>query len=1053
MSATRGSGSVAPHWRIWIDTGGTFTDCLAHDPVGEVHRAKVLSSSALRGVIEEPLGGSRLRVREAWGAAPNLVRGFGFRLLAADHPPLPVEGYDPEGGVLRLAGPPPPNAGPGTAFELISPEEAPILAARLVTRTPLDLPLPPIAMRLATTRGTNALLERKGEPAALFITAGFADLLRIGTQQRPDLFALDIRRPEPLYHKVVEVPARLAADGTELIPLDPASLAPIVEELLGQGIRTAAVALMHAFRDPRHEEELEAFLRARGFKHVSRSSELAPFIKLLPRAETATLDAYLAPVLGEYLAGVQGALDGPSPPSPLSQFWERGDSILPSLGAGATAGSAVLPSPLTREGGPGSGQGGKLLVMTSAGGLVRPDSFRAKDGLLSGPAGGVVGAARAGRRSGVERVIAFDMGGTSTDVARWDGDFEYVWEHRVGEGQILAPALAIESVAAGGGSVCVLDANGLAVGPESAGANPGPACYGAGGPLTVTDVNLLLGRLDPACFGIPVDPEAAERALTDVRHALRGQTGEDAPREPLLEGFLDIANERMADAIRGISLRKGYDPADYALVAFGGAGGQHACGVAERLGMRTVIVPPDAGLLSALGIGHAVIERFAERQVLRDWEEAAPAVEQWIEELAARASEDVAAEGVAEEEILVRRRIANLRYRGQESTLPLEYTPDLPLRQAFEQRYQEVYGHRAEERPIELESLRVIASSRPAEEASAPRPTPVPAEPAGRTNAWMRGVWLPVPVFDRAQLPPGSRLAGPAMVWERHSATVLEPGWEGEVDGAGALVLIRKEERGKRKKRNGRGQSAVEAVEEELFTQRFRALVGEMGEQLRRTALSTNVKERLDFSCALLDPGGELVVNAPHIPVHLGALGLCVREVRRVLPLEPGDVVVTNHPAFGGSHLPDITVITPVHGANGALLGYLASRAHHAELGGSRPGSMPPAAHTLAEEGVVLPPIYLVRGGQARWDELRRRLEEGPYPSRAVEDNLADLRAQVAANHRGAQLLRELTEQHGAAALAHYMAALTGRAERRVREALARLPDGSYQAEERLDDG
>ncbi|HEV2132213.1 MAG TPA: hydantoinase B/oxoprolinase family protein, partial [Longimicrobiaceae bacterium] len=736
------------------------------------------------------------------------------------------------------------------------------------------------------------------------------------------------------------------------------------------------------------------------------------------RAETATLDAYLAPILQAYLAGVQGALRSPS----------RGRS-------------------------PQTGEGGSLLVMTSAGGLVRPESFRAKDGLLSGPAGGVVGAARAGRRSGVERVIAFDMGGTSTDVARWDGDFEYVWEHRVGAGHILAPALAIESVAAGGGSACGLDANGLKVGPESAGANPGPACYGAGGPLTVTDVNLLLGRLDPARFEIPIDPAAAEVVLAGVRGALREQTGEDVPREPLLEGFLAIANERMADAIRGISLRKGYDPADYALVAFGGAGGQHACGVAERLGMRNVIVPPDAGLLSALGIGHALIERFAERQVLRDLEEAAPEVEQWIAELAASAARAVEAEGVAEEEILVRRRIANLRYRGQESVLELEYTPDLSLREAFGRRYEEVYGHRPEERPVELESLRVIASSRPVEEPSANRPAPFPAEPLGRTRAWMGGAWRAVPVFERRQLPPGARFPGPAMVWERHSATVVEAGWIGEVDAAGALVLRRGAERGKAEETDANGRVGIAAVEEELFTQRFRALVGEMGEQLRRTALSTNVKERLDFSCALLDRAGELVVNAPHIPVHLGALGLCVREVRKALPLEAGDVVVTNHPAFGGSHLPDITVITPVFDADGELLGYVASRAHHAELGGSRPGSMPPAARTLAEEGVVIPPTYLVRGGRARWKELHRRLEEGPYPSRTVEDNLADLRAQVAANHRGAELLRTLATQHGAATVAHYMAVLTGRAERRVREALARLPDGSYEAEERFDDG
>ncbi|MDQ3523321.1 MAG: hydantoinase/oxoprolinase family protein, partial [Gemmatimonadota bacterium] len=504
-------------WQLWIDTGGTFTDCLAKDPTGALHRAKVLSSSTLRGTVEQVLSPTRLRVREAWGAPPGFVRGLRFRVLGNDTPGIAVVAHDPESGILELAEPLPDLPSPGFGFEIASPEETPILAARLVTGTPAGAPLPPLAMRLATTRATNALLERKGAPVALFITRGFRDLLRIGTQQRPELFALRIRKPDPLYASVVEVPERLAADGSVLQRLDAAQLAPVAARLLREGVRGAAVALMHSFRDPRHEQELKAFLLDAGFDHVSCSAELAPFIRLLPRAETAVVDSYLAPAIQEYLQGVQGALSE-----------------------------------------------GQLHVMTSAGGLVRPEGFRAKDALLSGPAGGVVGAALAGRRAGHDHVIAFDMGGTSTDVARFDGDFEYLWEHEVAGAHLVAPALAIETVAAGGGSVCGMGANGLFVGPESAGAHPGPACYGAGGPLTLTDVNLLLGRLDPSGWGIPIAPERSAAALDDLRDSLQARTGEDTGHEGLLEGFLEIANERMADAIRGISLRKGYDPAEYA---------------------------------------------------------------------------------------------------------------------------------------------------------------------------------------------------------------------------------------------------------------------------------------------------------------------------------------------------------------------------------------------------------------------------------------------------------------------------------------------------------
>lgn len=642
--------------------------------------------------------------------------------------------------MLELDGPVSGNL-EGAAFELRSPEEAPVLAARLVTGTPLDRELPEIALRLATTRGTNALLERKGAATALFITRGFKDLLAIGTQQRPDLFALNIEKPRPLYQKVVEIPERLAADGSVLVPLHAQSLWATADRLLAEGIESAAVALMHSYRNPRHEEELGELLRRAGFRHVSLSSHLAPLIKLLPRAETAVVDAYLSPILESYLKGVGRAISR-----------------------------------------------GSLHVMTSAGGLVSASSFRAKDSLLSGPAGGVVGAALSGRRSGFPRVIAFDMGGTSTDVARHDGDFEYVFEHRVGDAHLVAPALAVESVAAGGGSICGFDGAQLHVGPQSAGAWPGPACYGAGGPLTLTDVNLVLGRLDPSRFEIPLDARAAESALDE----LLSRMGDAAPgREALLEGLLEIANERMAEAIRGISLRRGYDPSDYALVAFGGAGAQHACALAGLLGIGHVVVPRDAGLLSALGLGAAVVERFAHRQVLEPLAGAADRLPGWLDDLGREATAAVAAEGIPEDRVEVRRRILNLRFVGQDEALAIEPSEGEGIEDAFGKVYRGIYGYAPEGRAIELESVRVVASSAdPGVVLGSAEPSREAASsPSGTRTCWLGGAWQEVPVFDRGSLRSGDRFQGPALVFESHSATVVDAGWRGRVDEAGNLVL------------------------------------------------------------------------------------------------------------------------------------------------------------------------------------------------------------------------------------------------------------------------
>lgn len=994
--------STTELWQIWVDTGGTFTDCLALSPQGKLHRAKVLSSSALRGTVVETISPNTLRVRETWNAPNDFIRGFTFALLGESVFTASVVGYHSGEGILVLAENMPESLVNGSRFEVRSPYEAPILAARLVTQTAPDTALPPLALRLATTRGTNALLTRTGTPPALFITRGFADLLEIGTQQRRDLFALDIVKPAPLAGVVVEVEERLCADGTVLRPLEEEAIRHAARKLVQNGVRTATVSLLHAAIQPRHEQRVGEILREMGFTHVSLSSELAPFVKILPRAETAVVNAYLAPVIDRYVTRVSQEI----------------------------------------------GQG-SLHLMTSAGGLVSAGTFRPKDSLLSGPAGGIVGAALSGKAADYERIIAFDMGGTSTDVARFDGDFEYTFEHTVGDAHLVAPALAIESVAAGGGSLCLCDEQGLRVGPESAGAFPGPACYGAGGPLTITDVNLLLGRILPERFEIPLSREAAENQISPS--LLRG--GGPGERFAILSGLLEIANERMADAIRKISVRQGYDPTMYALVSFGGAGGQHACAVASRLGISTVIVPSDASLLSAWGIGQAQMERFAEQQVLQPLpnfpNSAVTALTHRLEEEACTA---LRAEGVSPERIQVRRRMVNLRFLGQETALSIEWDGHADLQAAFAQRYAEVYGQSpTTERVVEVESVRVVVADTRENLFATPTPVGKPdVQPIIRTSVYFEGAWHETPVYERADLSAQTRLLGPALVVEQHSVVVVECGWEVAVSpDSGALLLHAPAQTAYPLKPS----DTPEAVTEELFSSRFAAIAEEMGEMLQRTALSVNVKERLDFSCALLSPEGELVASAAHIPVHLGALGACVRRLQETTPMEPGDTIVVNHPAFGGSHLPDVTVVTPVYNAQNDLLGYVANRAHHAEIGGTRPGSMPPSATTLAEEGVVLPPTYLTRATVSCLDAVCKQLTSYLYPTRSVADNRSDLEAALAANRRGEILLQALAEAVGRETVLDQMRRLTQRAERLLRHALSALPDGRYTAVEHLDDG
>jgi 5-oxoprolinase (ATP-hydrolysing) len=990
---------------MWIDTGGTFTDCIARDPAGELRRCKVLSSGALRDRVAE-VDGDQIRLSGGSALPDHFLTGMELGLLGDDRGVEILE-HDASAGVVRVAGRFSGSLQPGTPVELRSGEEAPLLAARLITGTPFGADLPPVAMRLATTRGTNALLTRRGARMAHFITAGFEDLLEIGGQQRPDLFALHIEKHVPLPELVVGVRERLAADGSVVETFDRDSVAPIVAELRDKGIDCASITLLHGHRNPVHEELLETMLVEAGFDFVARSSALSPFQGLLRRSETCTVDAYLGPVITEYLHAV-----------------ERG------LGA----------------------DGSGIHVMTSAGGLVGSDAYRSMDSLLSGPAGGVVGAALTGHRCGRDRVIAFDMGGTSTDVSRFDGDFEYVFSHRVGPVDLAVPALAIETVAAGGGSICSVDQGRLAVGPQSAGALPGPASYGAGGPLTLTDVNLLLGRLVAERFPIPIDLDAARSRFEELRRELDEAGRGSGSDEEILEGLLRIADERMAEAIRHISVRKGVDPTGYALVAFGGAGGQHACRLAELLGMEEVLLPGDAGLLSALGLGHAVVERFAQREVLRSLDEVSDRLDGWLEELSQEAASALEKEGVGEN-LDDPRRIVELRYVGQDATLEIEPMPGEDLGRLFEEAYFKLFSYRPQERGIEVVSLRVVVRSRRSEVtvvAEGDSAGPRVAEAARFQRCFLDGAWREVPCHEAAELEAGTGVVGPALIQQEHSALVVRPGWRVRSLGDGGVRLVAGEASGADD--SIAPQSRPHAVELELMSHRFSAIAGEMGEMLQRTAISTNIKEREDFSCALLDPAGRLVVNAPHIPVHLGAMGLCVRELVDHRALEPGDVVVTNHPAYGGSHLPDVTLVAPVH-VGDRLLGYVACRAHHAEIGGIRPGSVPPDAKSLAEEGVVIPPTLILEAGKPRWERVERLLKDGPYPTRTLADNLADLRAMLAAILRGCEALTQLAEKVGFEHVLQHMDALRRQAAWQVETVLENMADGIYEGRQLLDDG
>ena len=917
-----------------------------------------------------------------------------------------VTSFQKDAGLLTLADAPPARVDAGFRYELVSDEEAPLLAIRLILGLSRSQTMPPLFVKLGTTRGTNALLTRSGARTAFVTTRGFGDILLIGNQDRPRLFDLAIEKPTPLFEQVVEIDERIDAAGSVLRAPSPESIREQLKSVRSAGIKSLAICLLHSFANPAHEEIVERIARETGFAEISTSSRLSPLIKIVSRGDTTAVDGYLNPILRAYVERLQQSL-GP----------------------------------------------GQLKLMTSAGGLVDAARFVGKDSILSGPAGGVIGFSRVAQRAGFPKSIGFDMGGTSTDVSRFDGIFEREFETKKAGVRIVAPMLAVETVAAGGGSICDFDGVKLVVGPASAGADPGPASYGRGGPLTVTDVNLFLGKLPPERFPFPLDrPAVAARLESLCQRIAASPSGRNFTPAELAQGFIEVANANMVRAIRKISVAKGYDPAEYVLVTFGGAGGQHACAVARALGIRKVLIHPHAGVLSAYGIGLADVRRFRERAVLQQYsKETLAALTPLFQEMETEARREVLADGVSEANLQPPARSLDLRYQGVESTINVPWPADGDFAARYGQLHEQLYGYRREGRALEIVAARVeVVGTLPEPPDPAVEPVLRRPVPSTTTETWFDGKPHATPVFFREEIRPGDEFDGPAIVCEPTSTVVVDPGFRATILSRGELLLADRAE-GK----TTAATTAVDPVQLEIFNNLFASIAEQMGVTLQRTSVSTNVKERLDFSCALFSAAGELVVNAPHIPVHLGAMGETVKHILADNPnLAPGDVFVTNDPYRGGSHLPDVTVVTPVHHAEtGRLLFVTASRAHHAEIGGIVPGSMPPFSKFLGEEGVLISNFKLVEKGRSREDELRQLLLSGPYPTRNVEDNLADIAAQVAANELGVRQLRELVDRYSLPVVTAYMDHIQRAAAQKMRLALAAIPDGTYSHTDHLDDG
>ncbi|GGC38542.1 5-oxoprolinase [Novosphingobium marinum] len=870
--------------------------------------------------------------------------------------------------------------------------------------------LPAAELRLGTTVATNALLERKGEPTLLVVTRGFRDALRIGTQERPEIFARRIELPPPLYADVVEIAERVGASGEIVMPLRSDAAQQLLQQKFDEGYRSVAIALMHGYRFPEHERKLAEIAESIGFMQVSASHEVAPLIKMIARGQTTVVDAYLSPVLDRYVRKLEAGL-----------------------------GPAV-----------------DALYMQSSGGLAAGEAFRGKDAILSGPAGGIVGMVAVAREAGFEDVVGFDMGGTSTDVSHFAGRYERDSETRVAGLRIRTPMMRIETVAAGGGSVCQFDGGRFLVGPESAGAIPGPACYRRGGPLTVTDCNLLLGKLRPehfpAVFGPdgnrPPSENAAQQALQQTLGQIESAIGRRMDAREAAEGFLDIAVASMANAIKAVSLRRGHDVSRAALVCFGGAGGQHACRVADALGMHEILLHPLGSVLSAYGMGLAQRSALRERTLgLPLDEEGLAAIDCAVRALCRETTGDLCGQGVGANSIRHEVLVA-LRPSGSENAIEVAPGSREAMLRAFRSEWRERFGFDATG-DIVAETLIVEAMSQDRDAGGSTVALPeVSGEPLGQVAIFTGGKEHRAPLYDRSALAEGFAADGPVLIVDEVSTTVVEPGWRVGVDKLGNLILSRVDARAHRAVGPER-----DPVRLEIMSALFMSIAEEMGAALQSSARSVNIRERLDFSCALFDKTGGLVANAPHMPVHLGSMGESVRTIlerrgegRDGRGMLPGDAYVLNAPYDGGTHLPDITVVMPVFACDDDAVPawFVAARGHHADVGGISPGSMPPVSGTLDEEGVVIDNELLVDRGEFLEHRIRVLLGSGRWPARNVDQNVADLQAQVAACARGANELRRIAREQGREAVDAYMAHAQDHAEAAVRKLVGNLSNGGF---------
>ncbi|MBN9496127.1 MAG: hydantoinase B/oxoprolinase family protein [Alphaproteobacteria bacterium] len=879
-----------------------------------------------------------------------------------------------------------------------------------------DAPLtgaPVEAVKMGTTVATNALLERKGERVAVAITKGFKDQLRIAYQNRPKLFVRRIVLPELLYETAVEIDERMDAQGNVLRTLDEAAAERDLRKIYDQGIRALAIVLLHGYRYPAHEKALGDIARKIGFTQISISHEVSPLMKIVGRGDTTVVDAYVSPILRRYVDRVAGELGGT-----------------------------------------------RLMFMQSNGGLVDARYFQGKDSILSGPAGGIVGAARTAAMAGFDKIIGFDMGGTSTDVTLYNGEYERTFETIVAGVRMRAPMMKIHTVAAGGGSILFFDGTRFRCGPESAGANPGPACYRRGGPLAVTDANVMVGKIVPDFFPAVFGPNGDQRLDAEIVRAkfaalaaeVEKATGEKRTPEAIADGFLKIAVENMANAIKQISIQRGYDVSGYALNCFGGAGGQHACKVADALGMTTVFVHPLAGVLSAYGMGLADLRVMREKAVEAKLADAIlPTLETELAALAEEGLAEMRRQGIDPAKIEVRRKL-HLKYEGTDSALVVDFGTIEAASAAFVEQHRQRYGFSMPGKAVIVEAVavEVVGHTESADDVVREIGAAAPPAPAATVKMYADGETHSTPVFLRDALKPGMKVPGPAIVSDRNATTVIEPGWAAEVTARDHLVL-RRVVAIQRQHAIG---TKVDPVMLEVFNNLFMSIAEQMGVALQNTAYSVNIKERLDFSCALFDRQGNLIANAPHMPVHLGSMGESVAAVTRAREgtMRPGDVFVLNAPYNGGTHLPDVTVVMPVFDEAGKdILFFVASRGHQADIGGLTPGSMPPGSTTVEEEGVLIDNFQLVDQGRFREAEMVALLKSGKYPARNPAQNIGDLKAQIAACEKGAQELRKMVREFGLDVVRAYMGHVQDNAEEQVRRVLDVLKDGAFAYP--MDDG